>query len=1192
MNVFIVAITATHTKLLSWLIQEAKYIPETSQLKIDAMHYAASDYNPEYLQMFIVQGLVNINALHSDGSTILSSFMRFLENILRKNDKASDEEKTKQKVKFQQAKATLIFLLENKANINQPNKEGNTLIKELLYEHAGSRHWTCIYILLRHQAELPEGLMDLLDLIRIAAEYNDLPSIKYILDNSKRPYYKNILLAHAATIAINRINLELLQHLQQLGLDLRKPYYFLEYDGMKKQYLLDIVIQQRYTVGSNTADEDARKEAFQIFLQYFVSQNIDVLYPQWFHRTPILHMAATDGFNDIVMTLLQPQYGFSIDLKSADDEHLTPLQIAVIKNNVALAKLLLVAGASPHVLTNNGKTLLHIACENGYVAMVELLLTTKIDTSAKVAFDYFFTSMELTAIHYASQYKDVAIAQQLVSILLPYWSQIDSILLATAIQRHFDEKLLQTMLKKISRNLLTLNKFLNVAIKANNLMACKILLQECPELIQQRDANGTTPLHLATGPGRQEIYHYFLAQGASKTVVDNFGLTIAHYALFFDTYSQLNIPIPEQLYLPEFRKLFIQLHSQEREFSSENDDILFSLGRCCYKLIQLFQTADKAIQFLEQYANRKSERPVHDLCLFELPTAGNWQVEQWAFLVMQAGLEVTQYLHFAPRIESLSDRKIPTTIEELKEIALRIKYNRELENPKLAEFFIKYHIPEPAFNRVLDHYRLKTNEYLPELFIDGKEFGKSRYYFKKLAASDWRGFALGQITNCCQSVGSEGEVCAMHGMISPYSGFYAVFMRADEKELAKARRLLTQAANAITTMDFIDQFNDKSQKQKYIKLFVEFATKILSQNPTIDPVRLDQLYLLELRSYLRAEYEKLLEDELIVQIWACIGETNKNKVLIWDSWERLRADDDWLCMPFLSRAAKQAISKYHFDKIVLGKGGQTPKELKFPTATVAEKPKDYVDYRDSAEQLVVMTKEQYLAENAQQDSQLLPNKEELKSAVIVATTGTGFFQQAPTPTNKNYNVQQFHQLLANYFQSCNNIVVLPPVELVKNPKNTSPAPIAKDNPQLIAAFDKMKEFKSSFRTNNALEATCILPLLLNNGFWTCLLITKIAFEKKESIAITYLDCTAKAMPWELTNLLQSTLQVKNNFNYQYHAVAAIFYEQPENSGIWLAEILGQYAKLGLLLTPVLNNLEKIREDQEKVITPYCPKNSS
>ncbi len=709
------------------------------------------------------------------------------------------------------------------------------------------------------------------------------------------------------------------------------------------------------------------------------------------------------------------------------------------------------------------------------------------------------------------------------------------------------------------------------------------MLQECPELIQQRSANGATPLHLATLPGKQEIYHYLLTQGASKTVVDNFGHTVAHYALFFNTYTQLNIPIPEQLCLPEFRKLYIQLHSQEREFSSENDDNLFSLGRCCYKLILLFQTADKAIQFLEQYANRKSQRPVHDLCLFELPTAGNWQVEQWALLVMQAGLEVTQYLHFAPRIESLSDRKIPGTIDELKEIVLKIKYNRELENPKLAEFFIKYHIPESAFNRVLDHYRPKTNEFLPDIFIDGKEFGKPRYYFKKLAAMDWRGFVLGQITNCCQSVGSEGEVCAMHGMTSPYSGFYAVFMRTDEKELAKAVRLLTQAANSNSTKEFIDQFIDKSQKQKYMKLIVQFADNITSQNQKIAPDRLDQLKLLELRSYLRAEYEKLLEDELIVQIWACIAENNQNKVLIWDSWERLRVEDDCLCMPFLSRAAKQAIGQYHFDKVVLGKGGQTPNELKLPSATVAEKPKDYVDYRDSAEQWVLMTKEQYISENANPDSQPLPIKEELKSAVTIATTGMGLFQQISSSTSKNYTAQQVQQLLANYFQPCHNIVLLQPIEIVKDLKNPSPATFEKDNPQLITAFGKIKEFKNSFSINDALEATCILPVLLNNGFWTCLLITKIIFEKKESIAITYLDCAGKAMPWELTNLLQTTLQVNINFNYHYQAVSAIFYEQPENSGTWLAEILCQYAKSGLLLTPVLNNLEKIREDQKNLL---------
>jgi hypothetical protein len=62
------------------------------------------------------------------------------------------------------------------------------------------------------------------------------------------------------------------------------------------------------------------------------------------------------------------------------------------------------------------------------------------------------------------------------------------------------------------------------------------------------------------------------------------------------------------------------------------------------------------------------------------------------------------------------------------------------------------------------------------------------------------------------------------------------------------------------------------------------------------------------------------EGELIAQLWAWRTSTS----LVFDSWERLRAEDDRLCELFLKAAAKQAINTCGMEKVLIGKNGNTP----------------------------------------------------------------------------------------------------------------------------------------------------------------------------------------------------------------------------------------------------------------------------
>ena len=187
---------------------------------------------------------------------------------------------------------------------------------------------------------------------------------------------------------------------------------------------------------------------------------------------------------------------------------------------------------------------------------------------------------------------------------------------------------------------------------------------------------------------------------------------------------------------------------------------------------------------------------------------------------------------------------------------------REDEHPAWATLFQAHQIPEAGFNHVLDHYQPKQSDHMPALFIDGADLQDPNchpFYFKKLAADDPRGFILGALTHCCQSVGSAGQQCALHGMTSPDGGFYVIFKKSKPKEIKKALQLLNKAEHATSFSVFISALVDRPQRQKY-RDWKE--THHFNEDAA----------LIEIRRELRTKFEAVQEGELIAQTWAWCSE--------------------------------------------------------------------------------------------------------------------------------------------------------------------------------------------------------------------------------------------------------------------------------------------------------------------------------
>jgi ankyrin repeat protein len=85
-----------------------------------------------------------------------------------------------------------------------------------------------------------------------------------------------------------------------------------------------------------------------------------------------LGLACFFGHLDLARFLLEQ--GASVNSASANDARVMPLHSAAAAQNVAIARLLLAAGADPNAVQTDGFTPLHSAAQNGQLEMIELLL--------------------------------------------------------------------------------------------------------------------------------------------------------------------------------------------------------------------------------------------------------------------------------------------------------------------------------------------------------------------------------------------------------------------------------------------------------------------------------------------------------------------------------------------------------------------------------------------------------------------------------------------------------------------------------------------------------------------------------------------------------------------------------------------------------------------------------------------------
>ena len=68
------------------------------------------------------------------------------------------------------------------------------------------------------------------------------------------------------------------------------------------------------------------------------------------------------------------------------------------------------------------------------------------------------------------------------------------------------------------------------AVRADDLAKVKALVAKDPQVVNEKDARGRTPLHFASYAGNQEIVAFLLAKGADVRATDPEGFTPLHWA--------------------------------------------------------------------------------------------------------------------------------------------------------------------------------------------------------------------------------------------------------------------------------------------------------------------------------------------------------------------------------------------------------------------------------------------------------------------------------------------------------------------------------------------------------------------------------------------------------------------------------------------------------------------------------------
>jgi hypothetical protein len=196
-----------------------------------------------------------------------------------------------------------------------------------------------------------------------------------------------------------------------------------------------------------------------------------------------------------------------------------------------------------------------------------------------------------------------------------------------------------------------------------------------------------------------------------------------------------------------------------------------------YTTSAVFGTAQRVLEYMDKWIAIDSSQPLHNLISrMNLPANPPQSLTAWADAIIKCGPDMAALLKFCDKVPEPEKNGDGTwSLNKTRAAVALFAYDRGSENTALSKVFFEYNMTEEEYNKALDLAPVTAPEKtIPDITIEGEKFGLPGAVFHRLPVNDPYGLLLGEIVDCCQSIGGVGEKCAVHGHTRADSGFYVV----------------------------------------------------------------------------------------------------------------------------------------------------------------------------------------------------------------------------------------------------------------------------------------------------------------------------------------------------------------------------------------------------------------------------------
>ena len=284
----------------------------------------------------------------------------------------------------------------------------------------------------------------------------------------------------------------------------------------------------------------------------------------------VYRSAAYSGYISILKLLLTHS---KVHVNDVDNKNFTPLHLAVQQNHTDVVKYLLSKEADVAIKTDSGRSVYHNAAYNGYISILQLLVThSKVHVND-------LDNTHFTALHLAVQKNRTEVVKYLLAKEVDVAIKTDigrsiyhsaaykgyiSILqlLVTHSKMHVndvDNKNFTPLHLAVQQNHADIVKYLllkeaDVSIKTDggrtvyhstafytNLDVLQLITSHDNRYINDVDNKGFTPLYLAVQQGKTDFTRYLLSNNANASIKTSLGRTLCHKAAYDGKLSILQL---------------------------------------------------------------------------------------------------------------------------------------------------------------------------------------------------------------------------------------------------------------------------------------------------------------------------------------------------------------------------------------------------------------------------------------------------------------------------------------------------------------------------------------------------------------------------------------------------------------------------------------------------------------------------